>query len=77
MTSALLWRFKTAQDRHNRNDMQMSIQDGGSIEIIAVAYFMLASKFVGSSMLWIHDNLDVVRLSCSSAEIESAEGTVF
>jgi hypothetical protein len=52
------------------------IQDGCIIEHIAVACFMLASKFVGSSLLWIDDILGVVRLSCSPAEIESAEGVV-
>jgi hypothetical protein len=47
-----------------------------NIKHIAVTCFMLASKFVGSSLLWIDDILRVVGLHCSSAEIESCEGKV-
>jgi hypothetical protein len=45
-------------------------------KLVAVACFMLANKFVGSSSLWIDDILGVVRLKCSSAEIQSTEGMV-
>ena len=77
---ALLDRFLAAQCQDCENeagaDTHSSIQDGGNIKHIAVACFMLANKFVGSSSLWIDDILGVVRLKCSSAEIESTEGMV-
>jgi hypothetical protein len=57
-------------------DTSISIQHRASTKLVAVACFMLANKFVGSSSLWIDDILDVVRLKCSSAEIESTEGMV-
>jgi hypothetical protein len=57
-------------------DTFISNEDGCNTEQIAMACFMLANKFVGSSLLRIDDVSGVVRLKCSSAQIESTEGKV-
>ena len=79
---ALLDRFLagTSRDRDTAivtaADTPISVDNVGDIKQVAVACFMLASKFVGSSSLWIDDMLRVVGLHCSPAEIESIEGMV-
>jgi hypothetical protein len=74
---ALLDRFLVASSRDlTAADTPISTNDVGDTKQVAVACFMLASKFVGSSLLWIDDILRVVDLHCSSVEIESSEGMV-
>ena len=52
------------------------IEPTADIKQVAVACFMLASKFVGASLMWIADMLRVVDLHCTTAAIELIEATL-